>query len=96
MSKRVLKKGWQSTIYDTPYLKEFSYRGLRSTTVFLEPGREGSSASSLHESGSDGGWLGLGGALERVVVPRTFGAQPDAASSASRSLDVEVKLKSVL
>lgn len=70
-------KGWQSTIYDTPYLKEFSYRGLRSTTVFLEPGREGSSASSLHESGSDGGWLGLGGALERVVVPRTFGAQPD-------------------
>ena len=75
VSKRVLK-GWQSTIYDT-YLKELSYLGLRSTTVFLEPGREGSSASSLHESGADCGWLGLGGALERVVVPRTFGAQPD-------------------
>ena len=53
VSKRVLK-GWQSKIYDT-YLKELSYRGLRSTTVFLEPGQEGSSASILHESGSDGG-----------------------------------------
>ena len=46
----------------TPYLKELSYRGLRSTTVLLEPGREGSSASSLLE-GLEGGGSDVGSAV---------------------------------